>query len=122
MIYTDIAKIKLTEKQLVICPISFNELDDPDDTHQSIYCQVAIDSDVGLVGFQMYFKMPKVDEMVDFMTKIYKKFSDSPIDEGTHSFSKGKWIVMPNNQATQPRLIAEVLKKLGFRGIILPNE
>jgi len=65
--------------------------------------------------------MPKVDEMIDFLSKIYLKFKDLPVED-SKPYSKGKWLVMPNNQATNPRLLNEMLKKIGFRGIILPNE
>lgn len=51
LIYTDLVKVSLTELQLVLSPIAHNELEDPDDTYQSIYAQVAIDGDIGLVGF-----------------------------------------------------------------------
>ena len=83
---------------------------------------MAIDGDVGLVGFQLYYKMPKVDEMIDFLAKIYLKFKDLPTDDTAKPYSKGKWIVFPSNQATNPRTINEMLKKIGYRGIILANE
>jgi hypothetical protein len=51
MIYIDLVKVSLTELQLVLSPIAPNELEEPDETYQSIYAQVAIDGDVGLVGF-----------------------------------------------------------------------
>ena len=66
--------------------------------------------------------MPKCDEMIDFIAKIYIKFKDSPVDDSSNPYSKGKWIVMPNNQATYSRQINEILKKTGLRGIILPSE
>lgn len=51
LIYIDIVKVSLTELQLVLSPISQSEIEDPDETYQSIYAQIAIDGDVGLVGF-----------------------------------------------------------------------
>jgi len=41
--------------------------------------------------------MPKVEEMMDFISKIYLKFRDSPIEDSSKPYSKGKWIVMPRN-------------------------
>jgi hypothetical protein len=41
--------------------------------------------------------MPKTDEMMDFISKIYLKFKDSPIEDNSNPFSKGRWLVMPNN-------------------------
>ena len=51
LIYIDIVKISLTELQLILSPIAMNEVDETNDMCQSIYAQVAIDGDVGLVGF-----------------------------------------------------------------------
>ena len=81
--------------------------------------QVAIDSDIGLVGFQLYYKMPKSNEIIDFVSKTYLKFKDSPHEDTGKSYSKGRWIVLPNNQATYPRVLNEMLKKTGLRAIIL---
>jgi hypothetical protein len=76
----------------VLSPIAINEIDEPDETYQSIYAQVAIDGDIGLVGFQLYYKMPKCDEMIDFLSKIYLKFKDCPMEDSTKPYSKGKWL------------------------------
>lgn len=77
---------------------------------------------MGLVGFQLYYKMPKVEEMIDFLSKIYMKFKDIPTEDSMKPYSKGRWIVMPSNQSTQPRLLNEMLKKTGYRGIVIPTE
>lgn len=122
LVYIDIVKVSLTELQLVLSPISQNELEDPDETYQSIYAQIAIDGDIGLVGFQLYYKMPKCDEMMDFISKVYLKFKDSAVEDTSNPYSKGKWIVLPNNQASHPRQLNEMLKKTGLRCIIMPNE
>lgn len=37
LVYTDIVKVSLTELQLVLSPIAQDELDQPDETYQSIY-------------------------------------------------------------------------------------
>ena len=44
------------------------------------------------------------------------------MEDSTKPYSKGKWLVLPPNQASYPRQINEMLKKTGFRAIILPNE
>ena len=66
--------------------------------------------------------MPKSNEIIDFVSKIYLKFKDSPHEETGKNYSKGRWIVFPNNQATYPRVLNEMLKKTGLRAIILQNE
>jgi len=111
-------------------PIAHNEVEEADETYQSIYAQIAIESEIGMIGFQLYYKMPKCNEMIDFISKIYLKIKDSPIEDSnsivggssTKPYSKGRWLVLPNNQATYPRVINEMLKKTGLRAIILQNE
>ena len=66
--------------------------------------------------------MPKVDEQIDLISKIYIKFKDLPCEDASKPYSKGKWLVMPNNEASYPRSLNELLKKIGYRAIVLPTE
>ena len=85
---------------------------------------MAVDADCGMVGFQIYYKMPKVNEMVDFAAKVYLKFKDSPLldDSASKPYSKGRWIIFPGNQATNNRALNEMLVKTGMRAIVLTGE
>lgn len=81
VIYLDVVKVQLTELQLIMSPIAHNEVEEADETYQSIYAQIAIESEIGMIGFQLYYKMPKCNEMIDFISKIYLKIKDSPIED-----------------------------------------
>ena len=66
--------------------------------------------------------MPKCDEIMDFIAKIYLKFKDHPLEDTSKPYSNGRWIIMPSNQASSNRQMNEMLKKTGFRAILLPTE
>ena len=83
---------------------------------------MAIDSDLGLVGFTCYWKQPNSPEVMDFIAKVYLKYKDSPLQEDCKSYSKGRWIVMPSFLGSTARVVNEMLGKVGMRAIIMSNE
>ena len=63
--------------------------------------------------------------MQDFIAKVFLKYKDSPlVDEASSGkpYSRGRWLILPNNQATYSRSLNEMLKKTGMRSIVLWTE
>ena len=66
--------------------------------------------------------MPKFEEMVDYIFKVYLKLRDTQLEEASNPFFKGMWLVMPSTQASKVSAMNELLRKIGIRALLLPNE
>ena len=85
----------------------------------TLFIQAAIDSKLGLVGYQMYQKMPTSTEVVGFIQKVKAKVEKGSTKEKD---SVPKWIIMNENEASRPRCVSAAAAKAGFRLVQFPNE
>jgi hypothetical protein len=89
--------------------------------------QCAIDSEFGLIGYQIMYKMPTCEEMMVLVEKINAKIakfskvsSRSMLEEAPKEPTK--WLIMPDNSSSNPREFNEALSKAGMRAVLLSNE
>ena len=119
VIYIDLVKACLEDLNLVFRPINSNKLasNQGNNNQDTVWLQAAIDSQIGLLGFQIYFKMPTEKDMASFIVKIDLKVRKQV---GTGQLAKQpRWIVSPEHSASQQRSLNTKLRDLNFKAILL---
>ena len=75
LIYVDLVQACLEDLLLVFRPATHGQGQQAGAGYEKVWVQSAIDSTMGLIGFQLYFKMPSQKEMQAFFTKISNKIN-----------------------------------------------
>ena len=125
LIYVDLVQACLEDHLLVFRPTGYDksqEASDLESKGEKVWVQAAIDSVMGLIGFQLYFQMPSEKEMQAFVAKIGDKITTNRCKAIS---AQPKWIVCPENRATYARSLNQFVKnreKDNMKVILLQSE
>jgi hypothetical protein len=73
------------------------------------------------------YKMPTCEEMMQLLDKINVKLSKSAKQTGKSMFEEQqkdatRWLIAPDNSATNPRQFNEALSRNNMKALLLPSE